>query len=466
MSAPLFAPPGRGMAEEPGALWRRLRGKTALIVGFTARTGFSAAVRFHAHGIQARVSDHKDASSLESLRAKLPDPSIPCFFGPQSPEQLAGVDFLLLSPGVPRNIPLVAAAVARGLPVYNDVDFIAPFIADKVLAGVTGTDGKTTTTELLAHVLSAAGPAVACGNNGLPVFEAYERLRACRFAVLELSSYMLEDPKQLAPDLAVITNLAPDHLDRYAGMEAYGDAKRNLLRHAQPSCIYAQNMDNTWTAGFAPGGVARRTFSRERPADYRFEGGAFAFPGGFRFPYGACLLKGVHNIENILAVMALAEGAGMAPAEIAARVQSFPGLPHRLAPVAVARPIQVFNDSKATTLQAVHRALESFSVPVVLIAGGRGKGLDYRELGRHANLRSVVCYGEEGPRIAGMLAVADRPVVGDFREAVRAAWGRVREGEVLLLSPGCTSWDQHADYAERGRVFCDEIGRLDRGEIA
>lgn len=466
MNAPLFPAITRGRPVDVDALWHGLRGKTALIVGFTARTGFSAAARFHRHGLHARISDRKPEAELAALRAKLPDPSIPFFGGPQTPKQLDGVDFVLLSPGVPRNIPLVVEAARREMPVYNDVDFIAPFIADKTIAGVTGTDGKTTTTELLAHVLSAAGPALACGNNGLPVFEAFDRLRASRFVVLELSSYMLEDPKLLAPDLAVITNLAPDHLDRYESLEAYGEAKKNLLRHAGANCLYAQNLDNPWTAAFTPGNVARRTFSRERGADYRFEGGAFVFPAGFRFDYEACLLKGVHNIENILAVMALSEGAGMAPEAIASRVAAFPGLPHRLAPVAVKRPIRVFDDSKATTLQAVHRAVESFQAPVVLIAGGRGKGLDYRELDRHPNLRTVVCYGEEGPRIAGQVAVADKPVIADFREAVRVAWARARDGEVLLLSPACTSWDQHADYAERGRVFCDEIARLDRGEGA
>lgn len=452
-------PTARGPVDE-GALWKGLEGRRCLIVGFTARTGLSAARLFRERGVNLAISDRRPLVEWKDLLKGIENPSLRLFGGPQDASQLDGIDFILLSPGVPRSIPLIRGAADLGIPIYNDVDFVFPFVADKVVCAVTGTDGKSTVTEMLAHVLEAHGGAIACGNNGLPVLEALPRLRQVRHVVMELSSYMLEDPIHLAPDISTMTNLAGDHLDRYTDLAAYGRAKQNIVRHASSSSLYIQNLDSAYTRQFLPS-VKRVTISRNEKADYRFAGMAFHFPDGISFGAADCLIQGVHNQENILTVMAMAHGAGMSPAAIIPRITTFAGLPHRLAPVPVKRKIRVFDDSKATTLQAVHRALESFSEPVVLIAGGRGKGLDYSELLRHQGVRLTICYGEAGPDIARALVGRPTKVIRNFSEAIAEAWAATREGEVLLLSPACTSWDQHADYSERGRAFVSEITRLD-----
>lgn len=461
MTALFPVPTARGPVDV-SALWQGLSGRRALIVGLTARTGLSAVRLFRKHGIPFSITDRRPVAEWESLVAGDLAPDSRLFGGPQDLGQLEGVDFILLSPGVPRSIPLIQGAYGKGIPVYHDVDFIFPFLADRKVYGITGTDGKSTVTEMLAHVLSADGGSVACGNNGFPVLEAWAGLGPVRHVVMELSSYMLEDPKHLAPDVATITNLAGDHLDRYVDMAAYGEAKKNIARHMAPGSTYVQNLDSEWTRAFRPA-VGIRTTSRLEKADFRMEGGRFLFPNGVSFAAESCKVQGHHNQENILTVMAMATAGGMAPEAIIPRIQSFPGLPHRLTPVPVKRAVRVFDDSKATTLQAVHRALGSFSGPVVHLAGGRGKGLDYRELRRHEQVRVTVCYGEAGPEIARALDGRPTRVVRDFRDAVAECWGLAVDGDVILLSPACTSWDQHADYAERGRIFVETIRKLDGG---
>lgn len=443
-------------------LWEAWRSKKALIVGFTERTGLSAARLFHRFGVDFSISDNREKNALEPLLGKLPDPSVKVFTGAQNLSQLEGIDFILLSPGVPRSIPLIREAARIGLPVWNDVDFIYPWIAGKKIAAVTGTDGKSTVTHLIHECLSASFQSVACGNNGVPVFDAYDALAGSDCAVMELSSYMLEDLHALSPSAAVVTNIAADHLDRYPDLETYAATKRNILKHAKPETLFVKNLDNIYTRVFSPTGVRVKTVSRLENADFAFREGRFHFDDGYSFDFADCELKGLHNIENILCAMAVCRDFGMASEKVAEAVKKFPGLPHRLRRIPTKRKIQVYDDSKATTLQAVERAVESFPGGLTLILGGRGKGIDFTPLGKKAALiRHLSCYGEAGEAIQKSLPGIPSSYHAKFSEAIGDAWSHTADGQALVLSPGCTSWDQHKDYHERGELFAELIRELD-----
>ncbi len=450
------------------ALWARYRNDTFLIVGFTERTGRSVAAVLERFGIRYKVSDLHSrvelAPALAGLRLREED--VLC--GPQGPEQLAGVTKLILSPGVPRTIPLVLAASRRGLEVLGDIDFFYDFARHKKIVGITGTDGKTTTTLLAGHLLDALGRVVVAGNIGEAVFSRYEEMLDCDYLVLELSSFMLEDLRSFRPDIAAITNIAQDHLERYLGYAEYAQTKLNLLRHCRPGDTFIKNLDDPTLCSLRPQHLKVRTVSQVEPsADYGFSGGRFRF-GGEALSYADCLLRGAHNVENILVALAIAGEAGVDPPEAARRVMAFPPVPHRFFYLGCPGGVRVYDDSKATTVHAVGRALESLSGPVVLIVGGRDKNLDFAPLQRYGPMiKRLVCYGEAGERIRRSLSLARSEYVFGFEAAVLRAVAACSPGDTLLLSPGCTSWDQHPDYGVRGQVFEETaLSALARGDRA
>ncbi len=297
------------------------------------------------------------------------------------------------------------------------------------------------------------------------------QIRDSRFVVLELSSFMLEDLQWLRPHIACITNVAEDHVDRYADFGEYVAAKLNLLRYCGPDDVFVRNLDDRVLRDVYAGRMKVRTVSRldgaERmAAGYAFHAGRFHF-GGETLSYSDCRLRGVHNIENILMALAIGCESGVDPRQAAAAVREFPPVPHRFEPLGRWGAVEVYNDSKATTVHAVERAVESLGGNVVLIAGGRGKGLDFSPLREHrAAIKRLVCYGESGQEIRQTVDVEHSHYTYRFADAVEVAAKSCSPGDFLLLSPGCTSWDQHRDYAERGREFAELaawwLGRLHR----
>jgi UDP-N-acetylmuramoylalanine--D-glutamate ligase len=386
------------------------------------------------------------------------------FAGPQGPEQLEGVTKVILSPGVPRSIPLVQEARERGIPVLGDVDFLCDVVQPDSMVAITGTDGKTTTTMLTGAVLATGAKVVVAGNVGDPVFARYQEILDCDFLVLELSSFMLEEIYALRPHIAAITNVAEDHLDRYPCLADYFKAKQNIVRHCGPGDIFIQNLDEPVLSSFHPEGLQVRTVSRrEAGADYYYADGEFHF-GGAILAYSDCLLRGDHNIENILIALAIGCEAGIPPADAARAVQEFPPVAHRFEYLGCYGGVDVYDDSKATTVHAVDSALRSFARDVVLIAGGRAKDLDFLPLREHeAKIKLLMCYGEAGEQVRDRLGFARSDYVYGFAEAVKRAAAACVPGDSLLLSPGCTSWDQHKDYAARGREFA-ELALQELGE--
>jgi len=335
---------------------------------------------------------------------------------------LDGIDVLVKSPGVPGDRPLVAAARERGIPVWSEVElgyrWLAP--AGTKLVGVTGTNGKSTTTALLGAIFGAAGRDVAVAGNIGVALTSVER---ADWVVCELSSFQLEDVHELACDVAVLLNLEPDHLDRYATFDEYRDAKLRIFERARAKVV---------------------------PRGSGLEG--IEFSAGDPLP-AEPLIRGAHNRENAAAATAAARAAGIGDAAIADALRTFPGIPHRLELVADRDGIRYVNDSKATNVAAALRGLAAYAdEPVHLILGGSPKGEDFSPLAAAIgpNVRSVHLIGAEGPRIGEVVA---GDVDGTLAAAVQHAEEWAEPGDVILLSPACASYDQFADFEERGNAF-------------
>jgi UDP-N-acetylmuramoylalanine--D-glutamate ligase len=334
---------------------------------------------------------------------------------------LDGVDVVVKSPGVPGSAPLVATARARGIDVWSEVELGARLLPDARLVGVTGTNGKTTTTELLGAIFRSAGRDVAvAGNVGTPLTS----IRARDWVVCELSSFQLEDVHELACEVAVLLNLEPDHLDRHGSFEAYRDAKLRIFERARVKIV---------PRGLGLDGI-----------EFSADDALPAEP----------LIRGVHNRENAAAATAAARAAGIADADIAAALQTFPGVPHRLELVGERDGVRYVNDSKATNVAAARRALAAYAdEPVHLILGGSLKGEDFAPLAAEVgpNVRSVHVIGEAAAQLAAVLPDAFED--DTLARAVAHAAALAQPGDVVLLSPACASFDQFDNFEHRGEVF-------------
>ena len=340
---------------------------------------------------------------------------------------LAGVDVLVKSPGVPGEVPLVVAARERGIPVWSEVELAWTFFgATTKVVGVTGTNGKTTTVELLGAIFRAAGRDVAVAGN---VGTALATVRDAEWVVCELSSFQLEDVHTLACDVAVLLNIEPDHIDRHGTFEAYRAAKLRIFERARAKVVPAGS------------GLPGVEFSADDPLP--------AEP----------LIRGRHNRENAAAAVAAARAAGIDEAAIAEALRTFPGVKHRLEPVGEHAGVRYVNDSKATNVAATRRALAAYAdEPVHLILGGSLKGEDFSPLRTEIgpNVVAIHLIGEAAAEIAAALAGLDFHDDETLEAAVAHATHLARPGEVVLLSPACASFDQFQNYEHRG----DEFRRL------
>jgi UDP-N-acetylmuramoylalanine--D-glutamate ligase len=349
---------------------------------------------------------------------------------------LDDVEVLVKTGGAPNDAPLVAAAHERGTPIWSDVEVGARVLPNPIV-GVTGTNGKTTTTALLAQMLGAP----AAGNIGLALCALDGELEPEQWIVCELSSFQLEYTHTFRPRIGVLLNLEPDHLDRHGTFDAYRDAKLRAFANQQEgdTAIVPRGF------GDVPGRALRREFSGDDPLP--------AEP----------LIPGAHNRENAAAATAAARVLGVDDERIAEALRTFPGVPHRLEPVAEGNSVRYVNDSKATNVAAALRALAAYDVPLLLIAGGRGKGETFEPLARAAagRVRRAYLIGEAAGELGEALGGVPHEQSGDLETAVRAAATDAQPGEVVLLSPACASYDQFRDFEHRG----DEFRRLAR-EVA
>jgi UDP-N-acetylmuramoylalanine--D-glutamate ligase len=462
-----------------------LAGQRVLIMGL-ARTGFATA-QFCAgrgarvtvveerpenaagtvpHGIGRGIAD--DAGELRAMGV-----SVHC--GGHFPELFAEADLIIPSPGVPANLPELARARDADITVWSEIELAWRFLHGRLFA-VTGSNGKTTTVSLLGHILQHAEmPALVGGNIGQPLISLVDRSCDSTVTVAEVSTFQLELIEAFRPDVAILLNITPDHLDRHGSFEEYARLKRQIFANQLEQDEAVMNADDQEVSKSAPKIPCVSWFSRQG----RVERGAYIHAGEIVLrdggkelpvmPVDEVPLPGAHNLENTLAASFTAHLAGVSPEVIAIGIRGFTAVEHRLEFVTEIGGVRFYNDSKATNVDAALKALESFSQPVYIILGGKDKGGDFsllREpLRRHA--RRALLIGEAAEKIAVQIAGAvPVELVGTLAGAVAAAWGSAGPGEIILLAPACASFDQFQNFEHRGRVFKQLAGDLHQNLVA
>lgn len=449
-----------------------LKNKRVLVVG-AGVTGQSVMRYLKAHTVAFDVADSKDQPSSVAIELL----GEGRYISPLSAVPVDEFDVMVLSPGIPRSHSMLQQALAAGVEVVGDVELFAVMVKGPVIA-VTGSNGKSTVASMAAHVLTGAGRnAALCGNIGTAVLDVLPQpapaakttkeephLANPPIYVLELSSYQLESLHSLMPISAVVLNISDDHLDRYDSIEHYAAVKRTI--YAQASCCVA-NLDDARTH---PESTNSRTqwFSLQDPnADYAVQ----QLENGIGlFAQQQCVVMadelsvpGQHNVANALAVMALLQPVQLSLAELKQGLTTFKGLAHRTEFVAELDGVRWFNDSKGTNVDACMKAVEAMPGPVVLIAGGQGKGADFSTLRDVVTRRvkAVLLLGEDGPLLRAALSGTTQLFdVTTLPEAVRLAKDLAVPGDAVLLSPACASFDMFDNYMARGDVFRDSVERL------
>ena len=443
--------------------WRRV-----LVYGL-GLSGRAAARLLRSRGVAVTVADRRRREDLE-LGELAADRGVELLLGAEPSDLPADVEALVLSPGVPLDRPLVAAARRRRLPILAEVELAFRCLDGPVL-GITGSNGKSTTTALTGALLEACGYAVeVCGNIGRPLADCVDG-PAGRLFVAELSSFQLETVSRFRPRAAALLNLSADHLDRHADVGLYGAAKRALFARQTAADVAVLNADDPAVAELALA-ARRRWFSRRGPvADGCYLAGERVVevePGGEPtelFRRDELPLAGEHNLENAMAAALLARAAGAPADRLRSGLASFQGLPHRLEKVASVDGVDWYNDSKATNLSSAARSLEGFADRSVhLILGGRHKGADPRQIAAPVARKAARLYfiGESAELFRDALGEATPgEMCGDLATAMAAAAANARSGEVVLLSPACASFDQYENFERRG----DEFRRRARARI-
>jgi UDP-N-acetylmuramoylalanine--D-glutamate ligase len=435
-----------------------LKGKKVLVIGL-ARTGSECARFLARQGAGAMVSDVRPEDEHKPAMEALAGLPISYRFGAEDISWLAGVDCVIPSPGVAMENPLLREAAALHIPVLSEIELACRFFQPPLVA-ITGTNGKSTTTTLVGEMIKANGQKVFVGGNlGEPFIGAVSE--DWDWGVVEISSFQLEWVETFRPRIAALLNITEDHLDRYATFSDYCRAKERIFQAQTGDDFAVINRDdprvwnmrkriNARVVSFGLSELKDGVFTTANEIVWR-DG-----ENEERFPLQRVKLHGVHNVENMMAAVAIAKCAGISRAVIQEILGSFPGLEHRLEFVRQRNGVRYYNDSKGTNVGAVVKSLASFADPVVLLAGGVDKGGDYAPLtdGIKQKVRRLVLFGAAKEIIARALGgLTETVMVDDIQAAVRDAASHARAGDVVLLSPACSSFDQFRNYAERGQIF-------------
>jgi UDP-N-acetylmuramoylalanine--D-glutamate ligase len=446
-----------------------LRKKRVLVVGL-ARTGVATALFCAGHNAMVTATETRAEGELGDAPAKLRAAGVTLEFGGHTEKTFLAQDLIVPSPGVPADDKFLMLARSKGITVWSEIELAYRFLEGKLI-GITGSNGKTTTTTLVHHILvNGAMRSYLAGNVGTPLISEVEKMDAGSVAVAELSSFQLELIDKFRPNIGALLNLTPDHLDRHKTMEAYAAAKARIFENQTELDAAILNADDAASAKYAPKKPQVFWFSRQK-----------------HVAQGACLhgdeivvvhhgkedpvmkaaeipLAGAHNLENVLAAVIIARLAGVDSATIAKAVKSFAGVEHRLEFVAEIRGVRFYNDSKATNVDATLKALDAFPGRILVILGGKDKGSDYTVLQKPLRERAILALliGAAADmiekQIAGSVAIER---AGTLERAVEAASMAARSGDVVLLAPACASFDQFENYEQRGRLFKQLVRSLE-----
>jgi len=444
-----------------------LNGTKALVVGMK-KSGMASAALLARHGAAVRATDLKSLDDLGEARALLARLDIP--FALQSPEVFEGCDLIVLSPDVPADLPPLADARRRGVRVVGEVELAAPFLKGRTI-GITGSNGKTTTTSLVGHILRAAAlPVQVGGNIGTPVTAMVETSRADGWNVLELSSFQLETISAFRARIALALNVTENHLDRHRTFQNYVAAKARLFETQRAGDFAVLNAEDPVCVGYAdstPATVQWFSSRREVSPGASLREGNLVLDGQLLMAARDIPIRGLHNVENVLAASIASARAEVRHEAIAAAVRTFQAVEHRLEFVRNVSGIDFYNDSKATSVDATLKALDAFPGGLWVILGGKDKGLDYSPLRAplQAKARAALLIGAAAAKIAAQLQGAT-PLVDSktLDAAVAYAFANSRPGDTILLAPACASFDQFKSFEHRGEMFKQIVSRLRPGD--
>jgi UDP-N-acetylmuramoylalanine--D-glutamate ligase len=453
----------------PGAI--ELRGKRVLVVGL-ARTGVATALFCVARGARVIATDSRSEGEIGAASlAKLKEAGVTLELGGHRAKTFLDPDLIVPSPGVPGDQEHLQAARAKGITIWSEIELAYRFLKGRLI-GITGSNGKTTTTTLVEHVLKRAGmQTILAGNIGTPLIACVDATKDDTCTVVELSSFQLELIDMFRPNIGVLLNLTPDHLDRHRTMEAYAAAKARLFEKQTGEDAAILNADDSATSPYAPPLPRVYWFSRKQ----RVAQGAYVRGNEVVFRQDGAdevLLKlediplvGAHNVENVLAAASASRLAGAPAAAIAKGVKSFAGVEHRLEFVAEIGGVRYYNDSKATNVDATLKALDAFPGRILIILGGKDKGSDYFALQKPLRDKAILALligtaaGKIEKQIAGSVALERAETL---ERAVETASHAAQRGDVVLLAPACASFDQFQNYEQRGHVFKDLVRQLEK----
>lgn len=446
-----------------------LKNKKILVVGL-GKSGVAAAHLLIREGAIVTATDSRSFEALPEEAKELVNQGVRIEAGIHNNKTFVSSDLIVLSPGVPAEIPQITEAKSNGISIIGEAELAYQFLNAPLIA-VTGSNGKSTTTTLIGEIIKAKGDSVFVGGNlGTPLSEYVLSGNKNSCIVAELSSFQLETIEAFRPHIAVLLNITPDHLDRYHSMEEYKDAKFRIFENQNNSDFSIINSDEPWSNGFnkrTKGKIV--TFSRK----IKVENGIYVENGkvvssiedhaGVICDVSDIAIKGVHNIENSMAAVAAALLLGCSPEIIAHTLKEFKGLEHRLEFVREVNGVKYINDSKGTNVGAVMKSIEGFSEPVLLIAGGRDKGSDFTPLRPliKDKVKKLILIGEAREKIKSALEQITETVYADsLEEAVDIARRGADKGDVVLLSPACASFDMFKNFEDRGRKFKDIVRKI------
>ncbi len=446
-------------------------GKRVMVVGL-ARTGLVTSLFSAAYGATVTATDNRATTELGEIPARLADAGVQLELGGLRAQSFLTQNLIVVSPGVPANIPELEAARQAGIPVWSEIELAWRFLRGKLIA-ITGSNGKTTTTSLVAHILRTAGLNTHIGGNiGTPLLSFVERSSDQDVTVAEVSSFQLETVEAFRPEIGVLLNLTPDHLDRHVTFEAYAAAKMRMFENQLERDWAVLNADDPEITKRTPAKPKLCWFSRKK----RVAIGAFLLNDDILFrnegfevelaKRSQIAPRGEHNLENVLAACAASYLAGATPAAISKGVKTFEAVEHRLEFVAEINGVSFFNDSKATNVDAAVKAVEAFPGQLRVILGGKDKGSPYTPLVPllKERARQILLIGEAAPKIAqdladlGTLVPIERANTLD--RAIHLAYSSAEPGDTVLLAPACSSFDQFENYEHRGRAFKQLVQQL------
>lgn len=458
----------------------KFKGKKVLVVGF-GLTGVAVARYMVKQGAKVIVTDVKQKADLAEPMAACEELKLEYELGRHNNKTFHSVDLIVLSPGVPMNIKPLEEAREKNIPITNEIELAAIALSEPLIA-VTGTNGKTTTTSLIGEMFKADEKSVYVGGNiGRPLLDHLTEGSSVQAVVAELSSFQLELTEKLVPAVAVFTNIEPDHLDRYPDVHAYAAAKKRLLKACDKNSFVVLNHDSPMVAQFAAETQGKVMWFTKRDP--------MSIGGGFSEEFRGCYydaakkqviakitgkdeiydlsqyrLFGEHNKENLMAAICAARAMGVSPAAIQKVISSFAGVPHRLEFVRKKDGVFFFNDSKGTNVMSMQKSLSAFPRnPIILIAGGKDKNSEFTPLVDlvKARCKTLILLGEAKEKLNRALGdFTETFLVGTFEEAVLLAYQKSRAGDIILLSPGCASFDMFRNFEERGDYFKKLVKQL------